>query len=58
MNSLAEIVHLAQIGDPDAITQLVWMYHQPALRVAQDILGNSQEGEDVVQDAWISTSPI
>ncbi len=53
MDSLAEIVHLAQAGNQDAVTQLVRMYHQPALRVAQNILGSSQEGEDAVQEAWI-----
>jgi RNA polymerase sigma factor (sigma-70 family) len=53
MDSLAEIVHLAQTGNQDAFTKLVRIYHQPALRVAQNILGNSQEGEDVLQEAWI-----
>jgi RNA polymerase sigma-70 factor, ECF subfamily len=53
MDSLSEIVHLAQTGDPDAITRLVRLYQQPALRVAQNILGSSQEGEDVLQEAWI-----
>jgi RNA polymerase sigma-70 factor (ECF subfamily) len=53
MDSLTEMVHLAQTGNQDAMTQLVDMYHQPALRVAQNILGSSQEGEDAVQEAWI-----
>jgi RNA polymerase sigma-70 factor (ECF subfamily) len=53
MDSLSDIVHLAQAGNQDAITELVEAYHQPALRVAQNILGNSNEGEDAVQDAWI-----
>lgn len=53
MDTLAEIVHLAQAGNQDAVTQLVRLYHQPAFRVAQNILGSSQEGEDVVQEAWI-----
>lgn len=53
MDSLAELVHLTQAGNQEAATQLVRTYHQPALRVAQNILGNVHEAEDVVQEAWI-----
>jgi hypothetical protein len=59
MDSIAEIVHLAQTENQDAITNLVRMYYQPALRVAQNILGNTQEGEDAItiaiRDQYITT---
>ena len=53
MDSLVATVHRARSGDPDAVNQLVRLYHQPALRVAQNILGDPQEAEDVLQEAWI-----
>lgn len=52
-NKVAELVTNAQKGDLLALSELVDLYQTPAIRVAQNILGNLADGEDAVQDAWI-----
>jgi RNA polymerase sigma-70 factor (ECF subfamily) len=48
-----ELVCRAKERHEDAFLELIALYHLPARRVAQTILGNPQDAEDAVQDAWI-----
>lgn len=52
-DELLEIVKCAQQGDDHARTVLVQLYGTPARRVARTILGNLDDAEDAVQDAWL-----
>ena len=53
LEDLTEIVRRAQANDRDAWQRLVESYHQPARRVAYTMLGNHDDAEDVLQDAWL-----
>ncbi len=48
-----EIVKQAQAGSQEALRTLVDQLYIPALRVAQNILGDPQDAEDAVQEVWI-----
>jgi RNA polymerase sigma-70 factor (ECF subfamily) len=50
---VAEVVRRAQAQEEAAFLELVERYHVPARRVAQTVLGNAQDAEDAVQDAWM-----
>ena len=43
----------AKLGDIDAFTQIVEAYHARCLRFARAMLRNSDDAEDVVQDAFV-----
>lgn len=43
----------AKLGDIDAFTQIVEAYHSRCLRFARAMLRNSDDAEDVVQDAFV-----
>ena len=48
-----ERVRHAQSANQATIEMLVCDYQTPAIRVAQNILGDLLEAEDAVQDAWL-----
>jgi RNA polymerase sigma-70 factor (ECF subfamily) len=47
------IVNRARLGDAAAFAEIVRMYHPRALRFARSMLRDTDEAEDVVQDAFI-----
>ena len=49
----ADLVALCLRGDPDAFDVLVRRYYRSAFAVALGVLGNRQDAEDVVQDAFV-----
>ena len=49
----ADLVALCLRGDADAFDVLVRRYYRAAFAVALSVLGNRQDAEDVVQDAFI-----
>lgn len=55
MNSAAErnLVHKAQAGDTQAFAELVQAHQQFAYNVALRSVNNSQDAEDIVQDAFV-----
>ncbi len=53
MTEQLEIIKLAQAGSEEALHTLVDRFYTPALRVAQNILGDPQDAEDTVQEVWI-----
>lgn len=52
-DELIEIVQWAKAHNGAALARLVAHYQTPARRVAQNILGNLDDAEDAVQDAWL-----
>jgi RNA polymerase sigma-70 factor (ECF subfamily) len=52
---VVELVCRAKERHEDGFLGLVALYQVPARRVAQTILGNPQDAEDAVQDAWLLT---
>ena len=52
-DELIEIVQLAKANNAAALAALVARYQTPAYRVAKNILGNLDDAEDAVQDAWL-----
>lgn len=53
VDELIEIVQRAKANNGAALAALVAHYQTPACRVAQNILGNPDDAEDAVQDAWL-----
>ena len=53
MIELTDLVNRARKGDQKALSELVILYRMPALRVAQNILGDRDDAEDALQTAWI-----
>jgi len=53
MAESTDLVNRAREGNQKALSELVALYQVAALRVAQNILGDSDDGEDAVQTAWI-----
>lgn len=49
----AQIVRIVLAGDAEAFAQLVDRYHARCLRVATHLLGDSDDAEDAVQDAFV-----
>ena len=49
----AAIVRLVLAGDADAFARLVDRHHARCLRVATHLLGDADEAEDAVQDAFV-----
>jgi RNA polymerase sigma-70 factor (ECF subfamily) len=49
----ADLVALCLRGDPDAFDALVRRHYRSAFAVALGVLGNRQDAEDVVQDAFV-----
>jgi RNA polymerase sigma-70 factor (ECF subfamily) len=49
----ADLVARCLRGDADAFDVLVRRYYRPAFAVALGVLGNRQDAEDVVQDAFV-----
>ncbi|MEM7532621.1 MAG: sigma-70 family RNA polymerase sigma factor [Chloroflexota bacterium] len=50
---LAQLVEQAKAGNQEAIVHLTNQYEMAAKRAAYSILGNQEDAEDAVQDAWV-----
>jgi RNA polymerase sigma-70 factor (ECF subfamily) len=53
LNTIAELVQAAQLGDRDAQTALYERYHGSALALAYRKLGNWDEAEELTQEVFI-----
>ncbi|MCB0106487.1 MAG: RNA polymerase sigma factor, partial [Caldilineaceae bacterium] len=53
MDEFTRTIQEAQAGESDAWRALVAQYQRPALRVAYNILGNQDDVEDALQEAWL-----
>ncbi len=50
---LSTVIQKAMTGDKSAFSKLVWRYKDHIVNIAFGILGNSQDAEDIAQEAFL-----
>src|ERR1700677_3656433 len=50
----AQLVAAAQRGEPAAYAELCWRHREMVFRTVLKIIGNVDDADDVLQDAWMS----